>query len=120
MDVKPAIIVVDDESDALAAIREALTRRFGGDYGILPYPSARAALGAVCSIKEKGEEIALVIADQRMPEMQGSMQKVQACHGIFYIRNGVVESVSAVGTGGARCYTNENFRPGFSGTANIQ
>ena len=71
MDEKPAIIVVDDEADALAGIREALTRRFGGDYRILPHLAARAALEAVCSIKEKEEEIALVIADQRMPEMTG-------------------------------------------------
>jgi thioredoxin reductase (NADPH) len=33
--------------------------------------SARAALDEICSIKEKGGEIALVIADQRMPEMTG-------------------------------------------------
>jgi thioredoxin reductase (NADPH) len=71
MDEKPAIIVVDDEADALAGIREALTRRFGGDYRILPHLAARTALEAVCSIKEKEEEIALVIADQRMPEMTG-------------------------------------------------
>jgi hypothetical protein len=48
------------------------------------------------------------------------MQRVQACHGIFYIKNGIVESVSAIGTGGLRCYTNESLRPGFSGSANIQ
>ena len=71
MDKKPAIIVVDDEADALARIREALTRRFGGDYRILPHLAAGAALEEVCSIKEKEEEIALVIADQRMPEMTG-------------------------------------------------
>ena len=71
MDEKPAIIVVDDEADALAGIREALTRRFGGDYRILPHLAAGAALEAVCSIKEKEEEIALVIADQRMPGMTG-------------------------------------------------
>jgi hypothetical protein len=58
MDEKPAIIVVDDEADALAGIREALTRRFGGDYRILPHLAARTALEAVCSIKEKEEEIA--------------------------------------------------------------
>jgi thioredoxin reductase (NADPH) len=71
MDEKPAIIVVDDESDALAAIRDALARRFGEDYRVLPHTSACAALEAVRSIKEKGDEIALVIADQQMPEMRG-------------------------------------------------
>jgi hypothetical protein len=48
------------------------------------------------------------------------MQNFAACHAIFYIRNGVIERVSAVGTGGMRCYTNETFRPGFTGVAYIR
>jgi len=47
-------------------------------------------------------------------------QKIQACHGIFTIKNGTVESLSAIGTGGARCYSNESMRPGFSGSVNIR
>jgi len=47
-------------------------------------------------------------------------QGLQACHSIFTIKNGIVESVSAVGTGGARCYSNESMRPGFSGSVNIR
>jgi thioredoxin reductase (NADPH) len=68
---RPAIVVVDDEPDELAAILDALTRRFGGDYRVVPHLSARAALAAVAKIREEKEEIALVIADQRMPEMTG-------------------------------------------------
>jgi thioredoxin reductase (NADPH) len=68
---RPVIVVVDDEPDALAALLDALTRRFGGDYRVMPYLSAHAALDAICKSKEEGEEIALVIADQRMPEMMG-------------------------------------------------
>jgi thioredoxin reductase (NADPH) len=68
---RPVIMVVDDEPDALAAMLDALTRRFGGDYRVTPYLSARAALAAVAKSKEEDEEIALVIADQRMPEMTG-------------------------------------------------
>ena len=68
---RPVIMVVDDEPDALAAMLDALTRRFGGDYRVIPHLSARAALDAVSKIKEEDEEIALVIADQRMPEMTG-------------------------------------------------
>jgi len=48
------------------------------------------------------------------------MQKFAACNNIFYIKNGVVERYSAIGTGGAKCYTNETMRPGFSGSANIR
>ncbi len=48
------------------------------------------------------------------------MQNFAACHGIFYIKNGVIEHVSASGTGGMRCYTDATSRPGFSGSANIR
>ena len=71
MDDRPVIVVVDDEADALSAILYALTRRFGGDYRVVSHRSARTALDDICAIKEKGGEIALVIADQRMPEMTG-------------------------------------------------
>ena len=65
-------MVVDDEPAALAAMLDALTRRFGADYRIVPHLSAPAALAAVSKTKEDGEEIALVIADQWMPEMTGN------------------------------------------------
>jgi thioredoxin reductase (NADPH) len=69
---RPAIVVLDDEPAALAAMLDALTRRFGADYRIVPHLSARAALDAVSNMKRDGEEIALVIADQWMPEMTGT------------------------------------------------
>ncbi len=69
---RPVIVVIDDELAALAAMLDALTRRFGGDYRVVPHLSALAALDAVSKIKEDGEEIALVIADQWMPEMTGN------------------------------------------------
>lgn len=69
---RPIIMVVDDEPDALVAMLDALTRRFGGDYRVVPHLSASAALNAVSKIREDGEEIALVIADQWMPEMTGN------------------------------------------------
>ncbi len=48
------------------------------------------------------------------------MQNFAACHGIFYIQNNIIEHVSAIGTGGMRCYTDASSRPGFSGSANIR
>jgi hypothetical protein len=48
------------------------------------------------------------------------MQNFAACHGIFYIKNGTVDHVSAIGTGGMHCYTDASLRPGFSGSANIR
>lgn len=69
---RPAILVVDDEPTALATMLDALTRRFGGDYRVEPHLSAQAALQSVTRHKADGEEIALVIADQWMPDMTGN------------------------------------------------
>lgn len=68
---RPAIVIVDDEPDPLAKMLDALARRFGGDYRVIPYLSANAALDAIAKIKDANEDIALVIADQRMPGMEG-------------------------------------------------
>jgi CheY-like chemotaxis protein len=69
---RPVILVVDDEPAGLATMLDALTRRFGGDYRVVPYLSAHAALDAVSRFKTDSEEMALVIADQWMPEMTGN------------------------------------------------
>jgi len=69
---RPTILIVDDEPTALASMLDALTRRFGGDYRVEPHLSAHSALDAVSRLKADDEEIALVIADQWMPEMNGN------------------------------------------------
>jgi len=68
---RPVILVVDDAPADLASMLDALTRRFGGDYRVEPHLSAQSALDAVSRLKADGEEIALVIADQWMPGMNG-------------------------------------------------
>jgi hypothetical protein len=48
------------------------------------------------------------------------MQSFAACNNIFYIKDGLVTQYSPIGTGGMRCYTNEQSQPGFVGAANIR
>ena len=72
MHPRPVIAVVEDEPGSLGALLDALTRRFGGDYRIVPFLSAQAALAALTGMKDEGDEIALVIADQWMPGMNGN------------------------------------------------
>jgi len=48
------------------------------------------------------------------------MQGFAACNSIFYIKDGRVQQVTLIGTGGARCYSNESLRPGFRGSVNIR
>jgi thioredoxin reductase (NADPH) len=68
---RPVIMVVDDEPNAVAELLDALARRFGGDYRVVPHLSARSALDDIARMKNDGEELALLIADQWMPEMTG-------------------------------------------------
>jgi thioredoxin reductase (NADPH) len=68
---RPVIMVVDDEPEALSALLNALARRFGGDYRVTSHLSVRSALDELKKIKDEGEEVALVIADQWMPEATG-------------------------------------------------
>jgi thioredoxin reductase (NADPH) len=69
---RPVIVIVDDEPAALAAMLDALNRRFGADYRVAPFLSAGEALAGMARIQKEGEEIALVVADQWMPEMPGN------------------------------------------------
>lgn len=71
---RPVTTVVDDQPQALVALRDALARRrFVGDYRIriVSHLSARAALDDLEQIRASGEQMTLVTADQRMPEMTG-------------------------------------------------
>lgn len=48
----------------------------------------------------------------------GCMQNVMACNNVFFVRNGVVQRYTPIGTGGARCYTDDRKKPGFMGPTN--
>jgi thioredoxin reductase (NADPH) len=69
--MKPVILVVDDEPEDLASLTEALTRRYGADYRVAHNASATAAMEDLGGMRDAGESVALIIADQWMPEMQG-------------------------------------------------
>ena len=71
MEVRPIILAVDDDAEALASLCEALRRRFDRDYRIVDHASARAALDELGRMREAREPVALIIADQWMPELSG-------------------------------------------------
>lgn len=48
------------------------------------------------------------------------MSSVAACNNIFYVKNGIVERYTPIGSGGMRCYTDARAKPGFSGSTNIR
>ena len=68
---KPAILSVDDDSMVLNAIERDLRARYGQEYRILSVDSGAGALELLQRLKLKNETVALFLADQRMPDMNG-------------------------------------------------
>src|SRR5436305_10278457 len=75
---RAAMLVVDDEPAVLAAVARDLRRRFGERYRIVRAPSPEEALAAVRELRRRGEHVALLVADQRMPGMSGTEYLVRA------------------------------------------
>ena len=67
----PAILTVDDEPEVLRAVERDLRRKYGKDYRILGADSGAAALDLLQQLKTRGDSVALLLADQRMPQMSG-------------------------------------------------
>ncbi|MBD2766874.1 FAD-dependent oxidoreductase [Hymenobacter sp. BT664] len=68
---KPIILAVDDDSQVLAAIVRDLRQEFSQDYRIVRASSGPEALATIQELRSKEEALALIVADQRMPELEG-------------------------------------------------
>src|SRR5450755_3137380 len=75
---RPVILAVDDEPVVLAAVARDLRRGFGERYRIMRATSGVQALELLAEIRTRGEPVALLVADQRMPGMAGTDYLVQA------------------------------------------
>jgi thioredoxin reductase (NADPH) len=68
---KPVLLVVDDDPQVLAAVRRDLRSRYREHYTIVSAASGPEALDAARELRTRGDALAMVISDQRMPEMLG-------------------------------------------------
>jgi thioredoxin reductase (NADPH) len=68
---RPVLLAVDDEPSVARAVERDLRKRYGRDYRVLRAESGEQALAALRESKLRGAQIALVLADQRMPAMSG-------------------------------------------------
>jgi thioredoxin reductase (NADPH) len=75
---KPSILAVDDEPAVLSAVERDLRRQYGRDYRILKATSGEAALDTLRQMKERNDPLALLIVDQRMPQMEGTVFLAEA------------------------------------------
>lgn len=67
----PVIFVIDDDPQVLAAISRDLKKEFRKSYRIISTDNTREALEFLNDMANKGEEVALFLSDQKMPEMLG-------------------------------------------------
>ena len=69
---RPVILCVDDEPAVLAAVVRDLRRGFGEDYRIMRAGSGAEGLELLAELRRRGDQVALIVSDQRMPQMQGT------------------------------------------------
>ena len=69
---KPVILVVDDDPQVLAAVRRDLRSRYRESYSVVGAASGEEALATVRELKARGDALAVVITDQRMPGIHGT------------------------------------------------
>lgn len=67
----PVILVIDDDPQVLRAISRDLKSRYRKNYELLSTSSAKEALELLTELKNQGTDLALIVSDQRMPEMEG-------------------------------------------------
>jgi thioredoxin reductase (NADPH) len=68
---KPILLSVDDDSDVLRAIERDLRSQYGADYRVIGSDSPEKALDILKQLKVRNDRVALLLADQRMPRMNG-------------------------------------------------
>jgi thioredoxin reductase (NADPH) len=68
---RTAIVTVDDDAGVSRAVARDLRRRYGEQHRIVRAESGDAALDALREMRLRGDEVAVLVADYRMPGMNG-------------------------------------------------
>jgi thioredoxin reductase (NADPH) len=68
---RTAIVTVDDDPGVSRAVARDLRRRYGEQHRIVRAESGQSALDALRQMKLRGDLVAVILADYRMPQMNG-------------------------------------------------
>ncbi|MGZ4579456.1 MAG: FAD-dependent oxidoreductase [Nocardioidaceae bacterium] len=68
---RPAIVTVDDDPSVSRAVARDLRREYGAEHRIIRGESGEQTLEALRELKLRGDEVAVLLADYRMPQMNG-------------------------------------------------
>ena len=70
-ETRTVLLTVDDDPVVSRSVARDLRRRYGADYRIVRAESGAQALEALRELKLRGDHVALLVADYRMPQMSG-------------------------------------------------
>lgn len=68
---RPVLLTVDDDPAVSRAVARDLRRKYGEDYRVVRAESGPDALEALREVKLRGDRVAVLLADHRMPQMSG-------------------------------------------------
>jgi len=68
---KAVLLTIDDDPEVLKAIERDLRRQYAENYRVLSANSGQGALDLLDKLRQRGETVALFLADYRMPQMSG-------------------------------------------------
>ncbi|MEU7988042.1 FAD-dependent oxidoreductase [Streptosporangium canum] len=68
---KPVIMTVDDDPGVSRSVARDLRRRYGHSYRIVRADTAVAGMESVRQLRLRGDDVAAILADYRMPQMNG-------------------------------------------------
>ena len=68
---KPVLLAVDDDREVVRAVERDLRNHYARDFTVLAAESGEEALDLVRRLVPRGDPLALVVTDQRMPRMTG-------------------------------------------------
>ena len=68
---RPILLTVDDDPSVSRAVARDLRRHYGADYRILRADNGTDGLDLIREVVLRGEQIAAILADYRMPRMNG-------------------------------------------------
>ncbi|GHD33380.1 FAD-dependent oxidoreductase [Streptomyces galbus] len=68
---RTVILTVDDDPGVSRAVARDLRRRYGASYRVVRAESGESALEALRELKLRGDLVAVILADYRMPQMNG-------------------------------------------------
>jgi len=76
--VKPTILTIDDDPDVLRAIERDLRQRYSDKYRVLRADSGKSALDLLRRLQQRGDPVALLLVDYRMPQLNGVETLIEA------------------------------------------